>query len=59
MKVESIAKTYAIQISNGPGNLVVRVGTDGSVEYGPGFTADSAAKEFWEMLAKAFPGIQK
>jgi hypothetical protein len=47
----AITKEYAISIQADGGNLVVRVGMDGSVEYGPGFTAESAAKRFWAELA--------
>lgn len=44
----------AIVISD-HGKLVVEIGMDGSVKYGPGFKADKAAKEFWEAVSKAYP----
>jgi hypothetical protein len=40
-----ITKEYAISIFS-DGTLVVNVGYDGDVEYGPGFTADSAVADW-------------
>jgi hypothetical protein len=31
--------------------------TDGSVKYGKGFKADSAAKEFWTQISKYYPEV--
>lgn len=40
------------------GKPVVTISTiDGSVKYGEGFKADSAAKEFWEQVSKAYPSV--
>lgn len=38
-------------LSNG-GKLVVEIKNDGTVRFGEGYTPDSAAKEFFEQIAK-------
>lgn len=49
----------AIVIYDGPqtesGHLVVEIGMDGSVKFGPGFKGDDAARIFWEQLGRSFP----
>lgn len=35
--------------------MVARMKMDGSVEFGEGFTADDAAREFWKNLGRAMP----
>lgn len=44
----------AIEIDNPIGTLVVKIHGDGSVEYGKGFTSQTAAKEFWIELGKEY-----
>lgn len=44
----------AIAISQNK-KTVVTIRFDGSVEFGEGFTADDAAREFWKHLAQANP----
>ena len=46
-----------IQIEDGDGKLAVRIKPDGSVEYGEGFNANTAAKEFWTQISKAYPEV--
>ena len=57
--IDSSARTQvsAIEIDGDGGKLVVRIKTDGSVEYGEGFKADTAAKKFWEEISKAYPQV--
>jgi hypothetical protein len=44
----------AIQISEN-NKMVVAIRMDGSVEFGEGFAADDAAREFWKYLGRAMP----
>lgn len=39
------------------GAEIVRIKPDGSVEFGPGFTADEAAQEMWRVIGNAFPWV--
>jgi hypothetical protein len=34
---------------------VIEIHMDGSVEFGEGFTADSAARAFWEQVGRSLP----
>lgn len=45
---------YAIRISNPKqnGKMVVGLRYDGRVDFGPGITPDTAAREFYQTLAK-------
>ena len=47
----------ALAVRNTDDQLVVSIGYDGSVTYGPGFTADDAAKQFWAALGANYPFI--
>jgi hypothetical protein len=42
-------------ISNSEGKMVVVIHHDGQVEFGPGYTPDEAAKEFWVALGHHAP----
>jgi hypothetical protein len=55
----SLASPYvsALTISDDKGKLVVEISMDGSVKFGPGFTAQTAAKEFWTQISKAYPEV--
>lgn len=50
-------KRVVLEINNDDSRLVVRVLPNGGVEFGEGFTADEAAKEFWKILGRCYPGI--
>ena len=52
----AVAAEYVITIYK-PGDLdmIVGVRQDGSVEYGEGFTAEPAAREFWTAVGNAYP----
>lgn len=39
-------------IGTSTGRVLVRINQDGNLEYGPDYTPDAAAKEFWEHMAK-------
>jgi len=45
-------EVFAIVINDALGQWVVAVRPNGSVVYGPGFTADTAAREFWNAIFK-------
>ena len=40
-----------LDINRPGGELVVRIRADGSVEYGPGYKPDEAARLFWDAMA--------
>ena len=46
LHILQIASTYSI---------LVTLRSDGSLEYGPDYTPDEAAKIFWEAIASAHP----
>lgn len=35
--------------------MAVTIHVDGSVEFGEGFTADDAAREFWKQMGRSLP----
>lgn len=47
-----------IRITNDQNETVVKVYSNGLVEYGSGYTADNASKKFWEAMGKSFPWIK-
>lgn len=49
-----IARPDGISIYS-PTKPVVTIRMDGSVEFGEGFTADEAAREFWKHLGQYMP----
>jgi hypothetical protein len=51
------ANRYLLMVSN-MNHLVVQVGHDGQVEFGPGFTADAVARRFWELVGVYAPSCQ-
>jgi hypothetical protein len=52
---EFAGKHDIFYISNSEGKMVVRIRHDGQVEFGPGYTPDEAAKEFWVALGYYAP----
>jgi len=52
---EFAGKHDIVYISNSEGKMVVTIHHDGQVEFGPGYTPDEAAKEFWVALGHHAP----
>ena len=44
-----------LAISGSDGEVLVRVHYDGTLEYGPGYEPDVAARTFWEAIAAHVP----
>lgn len=52
MAEEEKPKTNDLMIVTSEGRLLVRIAPDGTLTYGPGYTPEEAAVEFWEMMAR-------
>lgn len=44
-----------ISISGGDGAWLVKIHPDGTLEYGPGYTPDEAARSFWDAMRIYLP----
>lgn len=50
------AEAEALKIQNNKGELVVKIGFDGAIEFGEGYEPEEAAREFWDAVSKVIAG---
>lgn len=53
----NLIPTYAICICGKDNALLAGVRADGSIEYGPNYTPDEAARTFWEAIGTGWIGF--
>lgn len=46
---------YILQVDGRVGKMLVKIGIDGTLEYGEGYDPDETARIFWEALALYAP----
>jgi hypothetical protein len=49
---------YAIVVTDNSGAPLVSVKTDGTIEYGPNYKPDLAARTFWTAMSNNFPPLR-
>lgn len=53
----TIVPTYVICITGTDGKMLAGIKPDGTIEYGPTYTPDQAARTFWEAMGKGWLGF--
>lgn len=53
----NLAPAYPICIYGKDGTMLAAVKADGSIEYGPNYTPDEAARTFWEAMGAGWLGF--
>lgn len=57
MRLAEPVEVFPLEIHVRDGALLIRVRDDGTVIFGPGFTAEEGYKDVWRRLAEAFPQV--
>lgn len=52
-----VAPTYVICISGTDGKMLAGIKPDGSIEYGPNYAPDEAARTFWRAIGAGWLGF--
>lgn len=48
----AIQQIVPLQVYDEEGNTVVQINKDGSVQFAPGYTPDTASRAFWELIVR-------